>query len=411
MAAGSGNYFSIDYYWRGSNNVSMIVNPARTQQFGTGITDLSALLAFIKTTFYLDDVIGFKANVGGVDYHGFWGTVIGGGANEKMHRQNRWLEIYADKSTTERRHTFNDAGLNTLAFCEWYNNLFPKTNFANYILSPFKGRSAFFNATIGHGFEHRKVGVTDWIAQDFGGRPTKDDWHEDLGVTPEDIYVKGDFIDIRPFIRNEEGYFLGSSKRIQLLAKINSYLIIYRGGAACGENIGPVQIWTDSETYASIILFSSSESVITGLFLFKDQANTIPLDEGWYAYIDSDNINKVYFVSSAGEVKMTYICAVEPDIYLRISYFFDPIGVYTPGVSLYIILSQDVIVSGEIGIYDGPFLVTSYEYSITVIAGDSSARGDNYNVDRNLSFRILSATASPANVDGKQLNPVQISNF
>lgn len=217
MAAGTNNYFNIDYYWRGSNNVAMIVNPAKTQQFGTSISDLNQLLAFIKATFYLDDVVGFKANYNGVDYHGFWGVVITGGVNEKMHRRNRWLEIHAD-TTTANKHFLNDAGLNTKGISVTQSTDSPQID-SFKVKATFK--SAFFVPTNQFGVRYRMLtgtGYTSWFEVIVDSVRAQNTIFEEIIYLPnvsQDYVGVGDFVMYTTFIINNEGRYDSSDVTAQ----------------------------------------------------------------------------------------------------------------------------------------------------------------------------------------------------
>lgn len=366
----------------------------------------------IKQLFYLDSMLMLDDEQGNTAFIGMIKD-IPGSLNYRMHSAGRFFKLRLAPGDTNQEHiVLNDAGLNTLAFCEWNHNNAPKTWFANYILSPFHGKSSFFSETTERGFEHKKLGTSTWVAQNFGNKPMNSEWVEELEVTPPDnLYKKYDTVEIRPYIKNEEGTFYGEIKSIGMLDKIYNYVCIFRGDTPCGSNGDAVGYWTDSETYNNLINFSSDSSVVTGIVLFKDQANTITLEAGWYAYLDPNNINKIYYISHSGEVQMTTICEVVPDHYVTIATLISTSGVYTPVVSLRGVFSGDITVEGDIGIYDGAFLVESYEYRITVPAGSSNAAGEDYYVGRLNRFRIISATALPYTMDGKTLNSVVISNF
>lgn len=140
--AGINLYFPIDTTFTGTNGVTMIINPARTWDFGTGITDLSALKAKILELFHLDELLIFTANYGGITYHGFWGLVIPGGFNANMRKAERLIEVNIPNSTATRV-ILNDAGLNTYGFASGLTLLSDLGNGGAKISASYK--SAYFH--------------------------------------------------------------------------------------------------------------------------------------------------------------------------------------------------------------------------------------------------------------------------
>lgn len=186
-----GNYFNIDTKFRGSNDVEMIVNPAKSQQFGSGLTDLEALKAHIKATFYLDEIMGFKANYGGTDYHGFWGLVKAGSFNESMHKATRILEIHGDTFGNSLR-MLNDAGLNTYGiayaiYAELETGLV-KANITDSFLNPTTAVTLYWRVVPGGSWQtpipmEYAAGTTWRVPTDNTDIPMDEDIEAYAGVT------------------------------------------------------------------------------------------------------------------------------------------------------------------------------------------------------------------------------------
>ena len=215
MASQLGDYFNIDFHWRGSNNVDMIINPARTQQFLSGTTNLSILLQYIKDTFYLDDVVGFQANKDGTNYHGFWGTCIVGGLNESMHKSTRIVEIHAD-SLAQSKRMFNDAGLNTKGFVKApviTNNRIGQL--AGYIPT----KSAYFIDSDMIKWQYSVNGEAWTTPASTTGLPQR--LEQDIPFGQDDLFKAGDLVYFRGQVVNTEGTFIGSqSIQIQMRVRL-----------------------------------------------------------------------------------------------------------------------------------------------------------------------------------------------
>lgn len=202
MAAGSNNYFQIDAKFRGPNNVLMIVNPAKAQQFGSGLTNLALLTAKIKELFYLDDVMPFTANYNGTTYHGFWGLCKVGSANYYMHKTSRALEIHVDKLGASQL-TFNDAALNTFGIAT-------NVQITNLVVGSiaFSGdfASSYFNHSTQVGFKYTiKGGAVNTVNK--GTLDAKGQVSHTHSLNPLTLIKAGDIVTVYGYVINEEGTF------------------------------------------------------------------------------------------------------------------------------------------------------------------------------------------------------------
>lgn len=195
MAAESSNYFQIGAKFRGPNNVVMTINPAKAQW----------TYDQVKALFYLDGVIAFTANVGGITYHGFWGTCIVGGINETMHRSNRIINIYGSTLGQSKR-IFNDSGLNTLG----------KTTAPPAVTNPdvetvnvgsFNSKSAYFvDGSYGLQFNNNNLG---WINHEIGAQ-ARNTALDTTTVNIADSLEWNDVTRVRSYHLNSEGIYVSS---------------------------------------------------------------------------------------------------------------------------------------------------------------------------------------------------------
>jgi hypothetical protein len=278
MAAPAQAYFLIDYKFRGSNGVEMTVNPAKAQ----------ADIATLKARFYLDEVIGFKANYGGVEYHGFWGMVLPSGFNYNHHKTSRMLEINGPKPGQILR-TFNDAGLNTMGNC---NTPSLTTATIGEILLSVDLLTAFYCAATSYGLVYKINGGSPITVETFTAIAQNTFSAKSLLISNDSIKA-GDTILVTSFITNDEGVYAST-------------------GSASFTATPKTAVMKFNNTYASsayssgsnvTIYFATVNIGINTLFYTNLAMTTLPsqgyyvLGEIWYevrpATINSEGVMKV----------------------------------------------------------------------------------------------------------------------
>jgi hypothetical protein len=255
MSAPSTAYFPINFKFRGSNNVEMTVNPAKAQ----------ADLATLKARFYLDDVICFQANVGGVLYHGFWGVVLPSGFNYNHHKTTRLLEINGPKPGQLLR-TFNDAGLNTLG------------DAATPIITDFKVgkikidnqvfKSAFYISSGNYGIKYNKgAGWVEVLVNTSLAANTSNT----VNINHEtDALEQGDNVLVLAFITNTEGVY--ESPTFNYTALANDVMM---GNGAYG-----------SSACSSVpsLFYLKRSTISIGSTIYTNSACTTPAANGYYSF-------------------------------------------------------------------------------------------------------------------------------
>lgn len=397
MAAGLNNYFNIDFYWRGANNLAMIVNPAKSQQFGSGITNLNQLKEFIKATFYLDDVIAFQANKDGVNYHGFWGTVIAGGANEKMHRENRWLEIYGDTAIGQRKHTFNDAGLNTYAFSNVDKLI---TRWANNMKFTGSYKSSYFSASTEYGLSFKRVGETVWQNMPVNAMidlPQRS--QRNLTTRIDTGFEFGDNVTIKPYIINEEGYKSGNEITFAADERVNIFLASKRA-TPCTTEQAMSPVWMKESQFNGLDTVTTVDRN-TGIFLYTNDELSIKIDPGFYVNLDGGS--KVFKVDNSGQVVSYQVCTTPPpQKIVTLTLLYSP---EDSRITIFVTMSRKfsvpLVISGRVQPYIGSFTAGAYEsFDITVDAGSTSAIHPTLFVrDPSLSYRFEAVFSTPSTAD------------
>lgn len=297
MSAPINQYLTIDATFRGSNNISMVVNPARA------VVDL----ATIKSRFYLDDVIGFKANYLGTEYHGFWGTCIVGGINESMHRTNRVLEIHGNTFGGNKR-TFNDAGLNTLGFTVM--NLI-KTFASNNIRMNTTYKSAWWVDSDDIGFAWKKQGAANYDYFSVGSAPLKQvtDTSDKTLVTN---LVKDDTIVLQPYITNGEGTYLGTISTFIVKGPVFPFGANKRDDL-CSSTSTLYSFYMLDDDFNRLDTAITQNASATGIYGYLDPDMTTPMAAGYYAGVSGDN-TKVFIVGSDGQWIQYGICSIAPPL-------------------------------------------------------------------------------------------------
>lgn len=243
----------------------MQINPAKAQQFGTGITNLAQLSAKIKDIFYLDDLLCFPARYDDEDFHGFYGLIRPGTANYNMHKASRRVEIHGDKLGASQI-TLNDAGLNTLGIAI---NLQNATVLNGDMQVKALFRSAYFVGTDSYGFEWKKSTDSTWLAgaefpymnQNTENEPT---------VTVYADYKVGETWNIRAFVQNAEGRF--TSNAINITATVKIFLLK-------GPNTWPSIAYSSG---SNISLYADTRLIGEGTTLYKEAGMVNTANAGYY---------------------------------------------------------------------------------------------------------------------------------
>ncbi|SHG08158.1 hypothetical protein [Pedobacter caeni] len=283
MGAEINNYFQVEARFRGSNHVEMKINPAKAQWS----------LAQIKSLFYLDDVIAFTANYGGTMYHGFWGTCIVGGQNEKMHRTNRIVDVYGSTLGQSKR-TFNDSGLNTLGWTK-------EPYITNFRIQQVTGdiffRSSYFsNSQLSWQY---KIGNGVW-SQGFPISSLAKNSEGDFNFTTTEFMEAGREVRIRGVITNEEGVYNGPET--YFLVRVRK-IVLSRGDfasqAAANYGVNNATYTTDRGSFGMYArLFSNDPEILNdgvdaGAVYYSDGAS-------WYdvQYVAERDRNEIVSMGS-----------------------------------------------------------------------------------------------------------------
>jgi hypothetical protein len=265
-------YFEIDAKFKGSNNVTMAVLPARSI-YGSA-SNLAAALALIKSNFYLDDIIAFKARYAGVEYHGFWGTCIVGSANYYMHKISRRLDIGGPTFGSDKR-TFNDAGLNTLGISE-VPVCTNKQSGANVFQAFFK--SAYYVPTSSHYVRANRIvgGVSNFnqIVQ-LGAMAANTSAVK--VATSEAVtfdFTAGDYIEIESTVVNEEGTY--TSARSSFIVEPRQYSAKFNAtwaSWACNNTNGTT----------TVTVYATNWKLGNGVVLYADLGMADNVPPGYYS--------------------------------------------------------------------------------------------------------------------------------
>lgn len=251
MGAPQQAYFLIDAKFRGSNDVEQIVNPAKAQ----------ADLATLKARFYLDDVIAFKAVWGGVEYHGFWGTVLPSGFNYNHHKTSRLLEINGPKPGQILR-TLNDAGLNTLGDTSGINPtadqslLEVTTGNINFL-------SGFYVTTNSFGVKFR-IGLGAWqTVLGTGNLPAEASATQNFELNGAQANQS---IEVYAFISNDEGEYVSDTKSILVLAQ--DLQIQFSSSMPCGGSVATYYISEDLAIGTTIFNEATLQFATAGYYTY-----------------------------------------------------------------------------------------------------------------------------------------------
>jgi hypothetical protein len=272
MAAPITAYLTIDAKFRGANDVLMSVNPARSI-YGSA-ADLEAAKTLIKTLFYLDDIIGFKAKYAGIDYHGFWGVCITGSTNWQMHNSARWINVSVARSVSTV-YTFNDAGLNTLGFAG-LPTCTNKQSGAHSFQAFF--RSAYYVQTSDHHIEVKRLvgGVANFSqVVPFGGMAQAAEGTKT--GTPEAVtfdFSAGDYIEMRSKIVNAEGTYI--SAMVSFIVEPRVYTAKFNSthaSWACNNTDGTTEV----------TIYVSNWKLNNGVVLYSDVEMTTNVTPGYYS--------------------------------------------------------------------------------------------------------------------------------
>lgn len=335
MAAPQTAYLRVDASFRGTNNLTMVVNPAKA-------TDD---LATLKDRFYLDDVIGFKAVYQGVEYHGFWGTCIRGGTNEAMHRGNRHLDIFTNRPGMAMR-TFNDAGLNTLGFAVITGI---RTIFANRSKLYVNYKSSWYSFSNAMNIQYSVNNGPFAEGYDDSTLPQRQSVSKLTTIDPG--AQLGDLIRARPYIDNEEGRFYGAEYVYIAGDRINEVDFILKSSACSEDNTNAVGVWMTDGDLARLRTLTEN-SIADGPQGFKDDELTVPIDNGYYA----GSSDRVYF-AQGGRFQRYEICdnggGTDPGSYdINIYCDYDENGTITVIVNLTTPKAYDVTVQGRVAAFN-----------------------------------------------------------
>ena len=388
MSAPAQAYFLIDAKFRGSNDVEQIVNPAKAQ----------ADIATLKARFYLDDVIAFKAVWAGVEYHGFWGTVLPSGFNYDHHKTSRMLEINGPKQGQILR-TFNDAGLNSSGDATVATVV---TNWANYIKLNLVFKSAFYFNSSEFGIEYKRVADSVWIKQVLSTAVLLKNTSQAITYIVQNDYNLSDQILIRPYIINPE-------KNYQFDLLIDGAKPIIEADAisrvtACASSGTVTSFFMFKEDFENLASTLTDLGSATGIIAYTNDLMTVPIGSGFFAGMFSDP-KKVAIVDATGQFT-SYIICQPSQASMSVSVIA---GLATGGFDVYlsktggVAFGTSITIIGKIQAYDGATPVSGDFQSFSVALGSNAL--DNsvfvpYTTNSAYTYQFLDVISTPATVGG-----------
>lgn len=241
---------------------------------------LCAILQVDKATmlkrFYLDGIfdVSLENNVDGII-----GYCRIGSANFNMHVASRrgQLRIY-DSGDCQ---FMNDAGLNTLAYCniesipaQWGNR--PKFEIT--------WKASFYSESNRLGVVYRYGGLNDWQDGYISLKLNKDQQVSRIDRVDMDAQI-GQDVRVMPYIENDEGRFYGVEKGFRAWDRISQFDVEKRSDPCTSSNQDVREAFMLESQFKLISSTLTDQGSVTGLFVWADEAMTIPLASGYYGGI------------------------------------------------------------------------------------------------------------------------------
>lgn len=270
--------------------------------------DLKTLIAIFqvdKTTmlnrFYLDGILGLALPDG---TEGVVGYCRIGSVNYYMHAAPRLGSVaIADPSNCV---AMNDAGLNTLGYTQM--NLV-KTRASNRIKINTTFKSAYYLNSTDIGFEWRKNGVGSWNVFSLGAGPVAKVIDTSDKAFSTNL-VKDDQINVRSYIINDEGNFQGAETSFLVTGPVYPFGANKRE-SMCDNTSTLYTFYMLDDYYNQLDDAIFPEARATGIFGWKNEDMTIPMDGGYYAGLSGVS-GKVFIVGSDGQWIQYGMCDIAP---------------------------------------------------------------------------------------------------
>lgn len=257
-------------------------------------TDTTAIL---KSRFYLDDLLQTTDVNGNL---GFTGICYPNTFNYNMHNINRFGNARHKDGVV-----FNDAGLNTLGITKVDSIL---TTYPNRIRLISTSTSSYFDgSTRGYQISVNGGAWLDggWTYPSFNSKET---------VTSQDLIGAGakynDQIRVRSYIVNPEGTYY-SDPEIFYASDVLFSTNMINTNSACANSGNEIEIFMFQEDFYKLENLPVGESVTSGIYAWKDEAFTIPINDGWYRPT-GDLINYYSYYVVGGEFTLRNFCNTPP---------------------------------------------------------------------------------------------------
>lgn len=401
----------------------------RTEKLHDGTTNANSVKADIaipnatesvlKSRFYLDFLLNTERN--GVA--GFVGGCTIGSNNYAMHNTARHWTGRGRGPAGQMIQWFNDAGLNTLGLA--VRTGLPVVNYANYFIVPSTYTSAWYINTTRIGYQVRLQGATSWITATTIGPiaiPQQQVLTKNLNFfLIGNLYNQGDRVDIRPFIENAEGTYYGAIYNFEVGKNLENWPAEYRGTSLiCEDSEDQRTLLMMDDVLPWLQTFKTMSDVPTGRYLYGSINETtgalVPAQAGWYQGLVLAEQHRLVRVSATGEVRETYLCSAvvtEPLIASVVpSFGMDETFKVMVSVNKDPLFTSAITVSGQVQeLNSGNGLVRGIPYTLTIPANATGGESELFSLlDPSNKFRLDTATASPAIVNGVNTNPVKINN-
>lgn len=249
----------------------------------------------ILDIFKLDDFITIQNSTVGKSFVGF---INPSGDNAPYHNSTRYSRGRVGKDTIGHI-LLNDAGLNTLGYCETQTNIL---KYANLVLNNAYFKSAFYINSSAFGLKYR-INTGPWVTapnQDLNS--TVDSTLAAKGVYSEPLVFyptaeKGDNIEVKAYITNAEGIIEGEIISFVADDRIAQVGALYRTDPQDSSNETPVDFWMLAGDFANLNTLTDMGQT-TGIYGHTSVFRNTPIASGWYVGILED---KALYVDSNGQ--------------------------------------------------------------------------------------------------------------
>jgi hypothetical protein len=329
----------------------------------------------LKLRFHLDSLLITKDADGN---EGFTGLVDVSGVNYKMHNTGRIGSLRAFNNG-ESQVNYTDAGLNTLATAGIIDIFNRATNYFK-VHTQFK--SSFYDNSTQRGYQYRVNGGA-WESYTTSSTIIPANTSIDpLEIVTTAYETMPANIELRPWVTNPEGTFIGEAISFEGQLPIYSYATEKRGNP-CDVGSGvPTNLWMRKDTYQRIdgSEVTTSEG-LTGLRAYQDSEFGQPADAGYYALLSPTDSNKIFQVDTTGQFTSYVICIPDtPDpsiLTIGIYKYFNGNEYYATAQLTGSIQTFDIHITGHLGAFangSGELLSQGDgSFSLTIPAGQGYA--------------------------------------